>query len=167
MVPDNLLASLELIDSHIPLFPTIESSTTNGIPSYLNLSHLQFPVMDQFISRSSFIFLLVVVIAKASQVHTIKAGFEGNFVFDPDTTTASVGDLVVFQFFPTNHSVVRGEYAQSESCGDAGCNPCVPYELIHPGQQGFNSGNVLTQTTSTDGNVLSMSIVLEVYLILW
>ena len=105
------------------------------------------------------VFLMAAVIASASQVHTVKVGFGGNFVFDPDTTHASVGDLVVFEFFPTNHSVVRGEYAQSEACGSGGCNPCIPYELIHPGQQGFNSGNVLTQTVSTNGNVLQYPII--------
>jgi hypothetical protein len=41
--------------------------------------------------------------------------------------------------------VIRAEYAGSSACGDAGCNPCVPYELIHPGEAGFSSGNFLTQ----------------------
>jgi len=104
---------------------------------------------------SIFLLLVAVVVAKASQVHTIKVGYGGNFVFDPETTNADVGDLIVFDFFPTNHSVVRGEYAESEACGTVGCNPCVPYELIHTGQQGFQSGNVLTQTTSTNGNLVA------------
>jgi hypothetical protein len=77
-------------------------------------------------------------------------------VFDPETTYADVGDVVVFQFFPTNHSVVRGDYTASIPCGDKDtCNPCIPYELIHPGQQGFYSGSILTQSVSTDGNVPS------------
>ena len=101
-----------------------------------------------------FLFLLV-AIAKASQVHTIKVGYGGNFVFDPLTTYANVGDLIVFDFFPSNHSVVRGEYTGSEACGAGGCNPCVPWELFHSDGQGFNSGNVQTQTVSTNGNVLS------------
>jgi len=88
-------------------------------------------------------------------VHVINVGYEGNFVFDPDTTHADVGELVVFKFFPTNHSVVRGVDAKSTACGNSGCNPCIPYELIHPGQQGFNSGNILTQVIPVDGRVYS------------
>lgn len=114
--------------------------------------------MAQLICRFSFLVLLVAVFARASHVHTIRVGYGGNFVFDPETTNADVGDLVVFDFFPTNHSVVRGEYTKSEACGAAGCNPCLPYELIHGGQQGFHSGNVLTQTVSTNGNVISLSL---------
>jgi plastocyanin len=117
--------------------------------------------MAHLLCRFSFLFLSVAVMAKASRVHTVRVGFGGNFVFDPETTKADVGDLVVFEFFPSNHSVVRGEYAKSEACGDGGCQPCVPYELIHPGQQGFHSGNVLTQTVSTNRNVLSIPILLK------
>lgn len=72
------------------------------------------------------LFLLAAVVVKASRTRTIRVGFAGNAAFDPATTTADVGDVVVFEFFPTNHSVVRGEYAESEVCGSGGCNPCVP-----------------------------------------
>jgi hypothetical protein len=37
---------------------------------------------------------------------------------------------VEFQFFPLNHSVVRAEYTY----------PCIPYEMVNPGKQGFFSG---------------------------
>ncbi|KIV98312.1 uncharacterized protein PV09_09842, partial [Verruconis gallopava] len=37
------------------------------------------------------------------------------------------------------------------------CNPCVPYELIHPGQTGFHSQNFLTQTASS-GDAPSFNI---------
>ncbi len=104
--------------------------------------------------------LLAVVLADAAQVHRIRVGYAGSHVFDPTTTIAGVGDLVVFEFFPTNHSVVRGEYTVSAACGSSQCNPCVPYELIHPGRTGFHSENFLTQTVSTNGNVLSPTLLL-------
>jgi plastocyanin len=81
-------------------------------------------------------------------VHTVNVGSGGNFKYDPDTIFASIGDVVMFKFYPSNHSVVRGEFTRSSACGEAGCNPCVPYELIHPDGQGFHSENVFTQ----DGN---------------
>jgi plastocyanin len=99
--------------------------------------------------------LLTTMLADAAQIHTIRVGFAGSHIFDPPTTTADVGDLVVFEFFPTNHSVVRGEYTESKACRSSQCNPYVPYELIHPGQTGFHSENFLTQTVSTNRDVFS------------
>jgi plastocyanin len=85
--------------------------------------------------------------------HTVFVGNSGN-AYDPNTTYASPGDVVSFQFYPTNHSVVRGEYSGSEACGAAGCNPCVPYSLIHPGAPGmFYSQNFLEQTYPTPANL--------------
>jgi plastocyanin len=106
------------------------------------------------------LFLIAAVLAEAAHIHTIRVGFAGSHVFDPATTTADVGDVVIFEFFPTNHSVVRGEYTESEACGSSPCNPCVPYELIHPGQAGFHSDNFLTQTVSTNGDVLFPTLLL-------
>jgi hypothetical protein len=79
--------------------------------------------------------------------HTINVGGGGSSMYEPDTVYANVGDFAVFKFYPTNHSVVRGEYTQSMAC-NGGCNPCVPYELIHPDRQGFHSGNILTQNSN-------------------
>jgi plastocyanin len=84
----------------------------------------------------------------SSEVHTINVGSGGQHVFEPDTVYANAGDLITFKFYPTNHSVVRGEYTQSRSCGNSGCNPCVPYELFHPDEEGFQSGNIETQDGS-------------------
>jgi plastocyanin len=80
----------------------------------------------------------------AGEVHWVRVGIQGSYSFAPNTTYAAVGDVVTFQFYPTNHSVVRGVYAQSPACSGQDCNPCVPYELIHPGQVGFHSGNIIT-----------------------
>ncbi|KAJ5824910.1 Cupredoxin [Penicillium robsamsonii] len=49
--------------------------------------------------------------------HTIQVGPKSNpHQFDPSEIKANVGDIVVFEFYPTNHSVVQAEY-------DA---PCIP-----------------------------------------
>jgi plastocyanin len=80
-------------------------------------------------------------------VHVVAVGPSGDDQFHPNVTIAEVGDIVSFRFYPTNHSVVRGEYAGSDACAGTGCNPCVPYELIHPdeAEKGFHSINFLTQ----------------------
>ena len=51
-------------------------------------------------------------------------------MFVPDTIEADVGDIITFQFFPPNHSVVRAEYHQ----------PCIPYEYTGENKEGFFSG---------------------------
>lgn len=45
-------------------------------------------------------------------------------------TLANVGDTIEFQFYPTNHSVIRSEYGY----------PCVPYEDTGVDKVGFFSG---------------------------
>ncbi|KAF2137400.1 uncharacterized protein K452DRAFT_312405 [Aplosporella prunicola CBS 121167] len=79
----------------------------------------------------------------AAATHTISVGAGGNHKMSPNTTTANVGDTIVFEFFPTNHSVIRSEYAGADNCPDGGCNPCVPYELYYPEDEdkAFFSGN--------------------------
>jgi len=106
------------------------------------------------------LFLIAAVLAEAAYIHTIRVGFAGSHIFDPATTTTDVGDVVIFEFFPTNHLVVRGEYTESKACGSSPCNPYVPYELIYPGQVGFYSDNFLTQIVSTNGDVLFPTLLL-------
>lgn len=49
--------------------------------------------------------------------HTIQVGPKTNpHAYVPHNITASVGDTVVFEFYPTNHSVVKADYLA----------PCVP-----------------------------------------
>jgi plastocyanin len=87
------------------------------------------------------------------QTHTVLAGSDGDFQFHPNSITANPGDVVSFQFYPTNHSVVRGEYTGSEACGSSGCNPCVPIELIDPTVNPFASKNFLTQNLPSPANL--------------
>ncbi|KAE9373045.1 hypothetical protein N431DRAFT_503818 [Stipitochalara longipes BDJ] len=70
--------------------------------------------------------------AAPAATHIIAAGVDG-FNFLPRETYANVGDVIEFQFYPLNHSVVRASY---------GNEPCVPYEYTTPGQLGFYSGFV-------------------------
>ena len=48
----------------------------------------------------------------------------------PDVTLAEAGDTILFQFYPTNHSVIRAEYGY----------PCIPYEDTGVDKVGFFSG---------------------------
>lgn len=63
-----------------------------------------------------------------AQTHTISVGIDHKF--KPDVTQAEIGDIINFQFFPPNHSVVRAEYEF----------PCIPYEMTGRGKIGFFSG---------------------------
>jgi plastocyanin len=44
----------------------------------------------------------------AAATHTVEVGKGGHF-FIPDVVQVNAGDIVQFDFFPTNHSVVRAE----------------------------------------------------------
>ncbi|KIW90166.1 uncharacterized protein Z519_08809 [Cladophialophora bantiana CBS 173.52] len=61
--------------------------------------------------------------------HTVAVALAG-FTFAPDVTLAKVGDTILFQFYPNNHSVIRAEYGY----------PCVPYEDTGVDKVGFFSG---------------------------
>ncbi|KAF2187405.1 hypothetical protein K469DRAFT_569532 [Zopfia rhizophila CBS 207.26] len=65
----------------------------------------------------------------STPTHTIKVG-SGDHKFRPEVTQAEVGDIIEFNFFPPNHSVVRAEYTY----------PCIPYDVTGKGKVGFYSG---------------------------
>jgi len=52
------------------------------------------------------------------------------FAYQPDTIFAAIGDVVEWNFYPLNHSVVRAAYGY----------PCIPYEYTGHGLTGFFSG---------------------------
>jgi plastocyanin len=81
-------------------------------------------------------------------IHHVSVGGTG-FNFNPAVTYANPGDIVVFTFWPSNHSVVRTDYTGIQSSG----NPCVPIEVLHPGTTGFFSGNKILEADPTSGNV--------------
>ncbi|KAJ8117392.1 hypothetical protein OPT61_g1389 [Boeremia exigua] len=63
------------------------------------------------------------------QTHTIQVGL-ADHKMRPETTKAAVGDIIEFNFYPVNHSIVRAEYEF----------PCIPYEMTGSSKQGFFSG---------------------------
>lgn len=67
--------------------------------------------------------------------HTVKVGpKEDPHQYVPHNITADVGDVVVFEFYPTNHSVVKADYMA----------PCVPAsgEVFYSGAfDDFNENN--------------------------
>jgi plastocyanin len=85
-------------------------------------------------------------------VHVIKATVsEGKPIFDPPEVMAAVGDLIQFQFYPMNHSVVRASFA----------DPCVPIEQSASanGTTGFYSGFMPISSETT--MMPTFSIVVE------
>jgi hypothetical protein len=75
-------------------------------------------------------------------IHYVIVSNASIYGFEPPITVANKGDVVVFEFFSTDFSVARSEYANAAICPSAGCNPCVPWEEYHT-NGGFNSGNGL------------------------
>lgn len=43
-----------------------------------------------------------------ASIHTVNVG-KADHKFDPDVIHAEVGDIILFNFYPTNHSVVQAE----------------------------------------------------------
>ncbi|PNS13824.1 DNA-directed RNA polymerase III subunit rpc1 [Sphaceloma murrayae] len=68
-------------------------------------------------------------ISRSPATHTVNVG-KADHIFEPNNLRAEVGDTVVFEFYPLNHSVVRADYRY----------PCVPYETSGSKRQGFYSG---------------------------
>ena len=84
------------------------------------------------------------------QIHIVTVGQNG-FMYQPNNISANIGDTISFQFYPSNHSVVRGVY-----CGDTeggACNPCVPIELVQNGTTGFSSQNFMIDQDATPQNL--------------
>lgn len=61
---------------------------------------------------------------------TIAVGLGGH-VFSPSVVQLSPSNFVEFQFYPTNHSVIRAEYKF----------PCIPYEMTGKSSDG-QTGNL-------------------------
>lgn len=78
------------------------------------------------------------------QVHTIKVG-PGAFKFVPqELTNISVGDIVTFDFYPPDHSVVQAEYGSA----------CVPYSYVDKDHEGKGFWTE-TQWVDTNADVSS------------
>jgi plastocyanin len=91
--------------------------------------------MKLFIAWTTVVALRVWAVVAAQ--HTIDVGQSG-LSFSPSTVNAAAGDTVQFVFYPSNHSVIQGDFD----------NPC------HPSNGGFFSG-FLYATTSGPSVCLS------------
>lgn len=85
------------------------------------------------------IFAAVAVLAVSAADHIITVG-KAAHRFDPEELMAAVGDTIIFEFYPKNHSVVRGSWEQ----------PCIPYEKLEPQVRGFFSGFRPVRTIESD-----------------
>ena len=79
----------------------------------------------------------------AVTIHTVLVG-KGNNQYSPNALIANPGDIVTFQFYPTNHSVIKAQYGY----------PCIPYEDVVAGGQGFYSQPQAVATA--DGSNVSL-----------
>ncbi|KAF7426398.1 hypothetical protein PC9H_008766 [Pleurotus ostreatus] len=70
--------------------------------------------------------------------HKITVGANGEFTFTPSNIQASVGDKVIFEFRPKNHTVTQSSFS----------NPCQPLADV-TGVQGFRSGFVPVAADAT------------------
>lgn len=99
-----------------------------------------------------------------SVTHTVAVG-KGGHSFSPDVTLAEVGDVIgkdhlvtstepslicpEYQFYPTNHSVIRAAYGYS----------CVPYEtVLGAGHYGFWSGFEPVDAVSDDPPIYQVTV---------
>lgn len=74
------------------------------------------------------------------KTHVVQVGSGGEFVFSPTNVIAQPGDLVQFQFYPKNHSVVQSTFD----------NPCVPIQNIMANKtDAFFSGFMPTAANAT------------------
>ncbi|KAF8250694.1 hypothetical protein K440DRAFT_659314 [Wilcoxina mikolae CBS 423.85] len=64
--------------------------------------------------------------------HTVKVGWPiGQHAFSPQETKANLGDKIIFDMYPANHSVVRMDPS----------SPCVPYDMAgHASNEAWWSG---------------------------
>ncbi|KAI9842697.1 MAG: hypothetical protein M1837_006982 [Sclerophora amabilis] len=73
-------------------------------------------------------------------VHVVKvSNKDKDLVFCPNDIKAAVGELVQFQFYPMNHSVVQSTFDK----------PCEPIAKNSPGVQGLFSGFMPVKPTDT------------------
>jgi len=83
----------------------------------------------------------VTTTASAQTVHAVQVGASG-LTFTPNQVTASVGDIVSFQFFPADHSATQVTFA----------TPCTPMS------GGFNSGFMAVSASSTTHPTFNVTV---------
>src|SRR4051794_4648394 len=86
--------------------------------------------------HSSVALLAAIAAGAVAKTITIDAG-EGGLIYNPNTVTADVGDVIEFHFYGAFHTAVQGDFN----------TPCQRGPL---GGSGFNSGPIHNQA---DGSV--------------
>jgi plastocyanin len=71
-----------------------------------------------------------------AKIIPVTVGLNSTLTFSPNNIVADVGDLVLFTFYPKNHSVVQANFA----------TPCQPKA------EGFNSGFDFATTSGESEN---------------
>ncbi|KAL1989665.1 hypothetical protein VTN49DRAFT_6862 [Thermomyces lanuginosus] len=82
------------------------------------------------------------------KVHVVKVGWNGELLFSPENVKADVGDIVQFQFYPKNHSVVQSTFD----------NPCLPISETKPDAAGFHSGYMPVAEDAAELPVFSIRV---------
>ncbi|KAI9755482.1 MAG: swr complex subunit [Chaenotheca gracillima] len=82
-------------------------------------------------------------------VHVVKVSNKNKeLVFSPADIKAAAGDMVQFQFYPMNHSIVQSTFDQ----------PCQPIADNSPGTTGFFSGFMPVKPTDTQMPAYTIAI---------
>ncbi|KAJ9266378.1 hypothetical protein DTO212C5_6301 [Paecilomyces variotii] len=82
------------------------------------------------------------------KVHPVKVGWNNTLTFSPDQLNVNPGEMVQFQFYPKNHSVVQSSFDE----------PCVPMSESMPGMMGIMSGFMPVSEDATQIPVFTMMV---------
>jgi len=94
--------------------------------------------------------LALSTLASATVMHVVTVGKDGQLAFCPEQITAASGDLVQFQFYPKNHSVVQGFFAK-------GCTP-ISEAPAGTAQEGSFSGFMPVDASSNSSTIPTFTI---------
>jgi len=94
--------------------------------------------------------LALSTVVSATVMHIVAVGKDGKLAFCPEQITAASGDLVQFQFYPKNHSVVQGFFAK-------GCTP-ISEAPAGIAQKGSFSGFMPVDPTSNSTTIPTFTI---------
>ncbi|KAF2437827.1 hypothetical protein P171DRAFT_173807 [Karstenula rhodostoma CBS 690.94] len=118
---------------------TPSSTPTTTLPSFVMESFSATPQFSFTVALSLLSTPSSISSSAPAQTFTVQVG-NGDHKFKPDVIQAEVGDIVEFDFYPVNHSVIRAEYE----------HPCIPYEMTGRGKTGFWSGFHATDVVLDD-----------------
>ncbi|GAD91650.1 hypothetical protein CPC735_010950 [Paecilomyces variotii No. 5] len=82
------------------------------------------------------------------KVHPVKVGWNDTLTFSPDQLTVNPGEMVQFQFYPKNHSVVQSTFD----------DPCTPLAESMPGMTGVKSGFMPVSADAKEVPVFTMMV---------